>query len=137
MGRSSGGGFRREVRCMRAFLDTNVILEFFLDREAGKTACQLFAKYRDIEDSCQFQAAKKAGCKVLIKKTNKGTARPMSSDAFLLRSTIMFFCPYYLKYVLLLLCLSFVLLSLLSPSRPKEKPGKTGISTNACQRTIR
>ena len=136
MGRSSGGGFRREVRCMRAFLDTNVILEFFLDREAGKTACQLFAKlqeqkhslymtvgsfytmiflvdkylkrerglqgdvrlqvlrelmsdilrvikvaghdsasllrgindlhYRDIEDSCQFQAAKKAGCKVLI-----------------------------------------------------------------------
>ena len=45
---------------MRAFLDTNVILEFFLDREAGKTACQLFAKYRDIEDSCQFQAAKKA-----------------------------------------------------------------------------
>lgn len=72
------------------------LLEFFLDREAGKTACQLFAKYRDIEDSCQFQAAKKAGCKVLIKKTNKGTARPMSSDAFLLRSTIMFFCPYYL-----------------------------------------
>ncbi len=68
MGRSSGGGFRREVRCMRAFLDTNVILEFFLDCEAGKTACQLFAKYRDIEDSCQFQAAKKAGCKVLIKK---------------------------------------------------------------------
>jgi predicted nucleic acid-binding protein len=66
---------------MRAFLDTNVILEFFLDREAGKTACQLFAKYRDIEDSCQFQAAKKAGCKVLI-KTNKGTARRMSSDAF-------------------------------------------------------
>ena len=59
---------------MRAFLDTNVILEFFLDREAGKTACQLFANYRDIEDSCQFQAAKKAGCKVLIKK-NKGTAR--------------------------------------------------------------
>ena len=51
---------------MRAFLDTNVILEFFLDREAGKTACQLFDKYRDIEDSCQFQAAKKAGCKVLI-----------------------------------------------------------------------
>ena len=138
---------------MRAFLDTNVILEFFLDREAGKTACQLFAKlqeqkhslymtvgsfytmiflvdkylkrerglqgdvrlqvlrelmsdilrvikvaghdsasllrgindlhYRDIEDSCQFQAAKKAGCKVLIKKTNKGTARRMSSDAFI------------------------------------------------------
>lgn len=58
------------------------LLEFFLDREAGKTACQLFAKYRDIEDSCQFQAAKKAGCKVLIKKTNKGTARLMSSDAF-------------------------------------------------------
>ena len=28
--------------------------------------------------------------------TNKGTDRPMSSDAFLLRSTIMFFCPYYL-----------------------------------------
>ena len=60
---------------MRAFLDTNVILEFFLDREAGKTDCQLFAKYRDIEDSCQFQAAKKAGCKVLIKK-NKQRHRP-------------------------------------------------------------
>ena len=28
---------------MKVFLDTNVILEFFLDREAGKTAEQLFA----------------------------------------------------------------------------------------------
>lgn len=121
---------------MKVFLDTNVILEFFLDREAGKTARQLFSKlneqkcipfmtvgsfytmiflvekylkkerglqgstrlhvlrelmsdvlrvisvaghnsasllrgindlqYNDIEDSCQFQAAQKAGCEVLI-----------------------------------------------------------------------
>jgi predicted nucleic acid-binding protein len=36
---------------MRAFLDTNVILEFFLDREAGKTACQLFAKLQEQKHS--------------------------------------------------------------------------------------
>jgi hypothetical protein len=36
---------------MRAFLDTNVISEFFLDREAGKTACQLFAKLQEQKHS--------------------------------------------------------------------------------------
>ena len=36
---------------MRAFLDTNVILEFFLDREAGKTDCQLFAKLQEQKHS--------------------------------------------------------------------------------------
>lgn len=121
---------------MRVFLDTNVILEFFLDREDGKTAGRLFALlqeqkhslfmtvgsfytmiflvdkflrkerglqgemrlrvlrelmsdilrvirvaghnkssllrgigdvvYKDIEDSCQYQAAQRAGCEVLI-----------------------------------------------------------------------
>lgn len=121
---------------MKVFLDTNVILEFFLDREDGKTAGRLFAllqeqrhslymtvgsfytmiflvdkylrkerglqgevrlqvlrelmsdilrvikvaghnnasllrgisdvEYKDIEDSCQFQAAQKAGCEVLL-----------------------------------------------------------------------
>ncbi len=121
---------------MKVFLDTNVILEFFLDREEGKTASQLFVRlqeqnntlymtvgsfytmiflvdkylkkergllgdvrlqvlrelmsdilriisvaghdsssllrgindvqYKDIEDSCQFQAAQKAGCDILF-----------------------------------------------------------------------
>lgn len=121
---------------MKVFLDTNVILEFFLDREKGKTAERLFAllqeqkhspymtvgsfytmiflvdkylrkerglqsevrlhvlrelmsdilrvikvaghnkasllrgicdvEYKDIEDSCQYQAAQKAGCEVLL-----------------------------------------------------------------------
>ena len=121
---------------MKVFLDTNVILEFFLDREDGKTAGRLFAllqkqkhslfmtvgsfytmiflvdkflrkergleggvrlrvlrelmsdilrvikvaghnkasllrgisdvDYKDIEDSCQYQAAQKAGCEVLV-----------------------------------------------------------------------
>ena len=121
---------------MKVFLDTNVILEYFLDREDGKTAGQLFAllqeqkhslfmtvgsfytmiflvdkylrkerelqgemrllvlrklmsdilrvikvaghnkssllrsisdiQFKDIEDSCQYQAAQRAGCEVLI-----------------------------------------------------------------------
>ena len=121
---------------MRIFLDTNVILEYFLDREEGKTADRLFTflleqkhslfmtvgsfytmiflvdkylrkerglqgqvrlqvlrelmsdilrvikvaghnkssllrgindvEYKDIEDSCQYQAAQRAGCEVLI-----------------------------------------------------------------------
>lgn len=125
---------------MRVFLDTNVILEFFLDREDGKTASQLFAMlqeqkhslfmtvgsfytmiflvdkylrkerglqgevrlevlrelmsdilhvicvaghdnasllrgindigYKDIEDSCQYQAAQKVGCEVLLTFNN-------------------------------------------------------------------
>ena len=121
---------------MKVFLDTNVILEFFLDREDGKAAEQMFAllqeqkhslymtvgsfytmiflvdkylrkerglqgevrlhvlrelmsdilrvikvaghnkasllrgisdvEYKDVEDSCQYQAAQKAGCEVLL-----------------------------------------------------------------------
>ena len=121
---------------MRVFLDTNVILEYFLDREDGKTAGQLCTllkeqkhslymtvgsfytmiflvdkylrkerglqgevrlqvlrelmsdilrvikvaghnnasllrgisdvEYKDLEDSCQYQAAQKAGCEVLL-----------------------------------------------------------------------
>ena len=121
---------------MKVFLDTNVILEFFLDREDGKTAGRLFTllqeqkhslfmtvgsfytmiflvdkylrkerglqgevrlqvlrnlmsdilrvikvaghnkssllrgisdiEYKDIEDSCQYQAAQKADCEVLL-----------------------------------------------------------------------
>ena len=72
--------------------------------KAQEAAVELQARAEKIADRAEVkeavdaakEAAKKAGCKVLIKKTNKGTARPMSSDAFLLRSTIMFFCPYYL-----------------------------------------
>ena len=121
---------------MKIFLDTNVILEYFLDHEVGKTANRLFTllqeqkhslfmtvgsfytmiflvdkylrkerelqgemrllvlrklmsdilrvikvaghnkssllrgisniEYKDIEDSCQYQAARRAGCEVLI-----------------------------------------------------------------------
>jgi len=121
---------------MKIFLDTNVILEYFLDREDGKKASQLFAllqeqkhslfmtegsfytmiflvdkylrkerglqgevriqilrelmsdilrviritghnkssllrgisdiEYKDIEDSCQYQAAQRAGCELLL-----------------------------------------------------------------------
>ena len=134
---------------MKVFLDTNVILEFFLDREDGKTATQLFAKlqeqnhslfmtvgsfytmiflidkflrkerglqgevrlqvlrelmsdilrvisvaghdndslmrgindiqYKDIEDSCQYQAAQKVGCEVLL--TFNNTDYPADGDA--------------------------------------------------------
>lgn len=95
----------------KIFLDTNVILEFFLNREEGKTAEQLFAKlgeqrhvpymtvgsfytmhdnqsllqgiedvhYKDIEDSCQYQAAKKAGCELLI--TFNDTDFPVAEDS--------------------------------------------------------
>ena len=34
---------------MRIFLDTNVILEYFLDREDGKTAGQLFTFFAGAE----------------------------------------------------------------------------------------
>ena len=133
----------------KIFLDINVILEFFLNREEGKTAEQLFAKlgeqkhvpymtvgsfytmiflvdkflrkerglqgevrlqvlrelmsdilrvitvaghdnqsllqgiedvhYKDIEDSCQYQAAKKAGCELLI--TFNDTDFPVAEDS--------------------------------------------------------
>ena len=134
---------------MKVFLDTNVILEFFLDREDGKTAGLLFTllqeqkhslfmtvgsfytmiflvdkflrkerglqgevrlqvlrelmseilcvikvaghnkssllrgisdiDFKDIEDSCQYQAAQKAGCEVLL--TFNDSDYPVVEDA--------------------------------------------------------
>jgi predicted nucleic acid-binding protein len=45
---------------MRVFLDTNVILEFFIERE------DVLMQFKDIEDSCQYQAAVAAGCDFII-----------------------------------------------------------------------
>lgn len=41
---------------MRTFLDTNVILEFFLDREAGSVAASLFARLREEKHELMMSA---------------------------------------------------------------------------------
>ena len=150
---------------MRLFVDTNVILEYFLDREKGKTAGRLFAlfqeqkyslfmtvgsfytmiflvdkylrkerglqgemrlqvlrelmsdilrvirvaghnkssllrgindvEYKDIEDSCQYQAAQRAGCEVLI--TFNDTDYPVAEGAVPCVMTPQDFLNTYLK----------------------------------------
>lgn len=59
---------------MNILLDTNVILEYFAVCEKYAIAKQLFEhlrgvrnmQFKDIEDGCQFELAKKASCEMLL-----------------------------------------------------------------------
>ena len=56
---------------MKVFLDTNVILEYFTIREEYEVVKTLLEalndrRFKDIEDSCQYELAQKTGCQVLI-----------------------------------------------------------------------
>lgn len=60
---------------MKVFIDTNVILEYFMHREMFDVAEHdknsllrgiSNKEYKDIEDSCQYQVAQKVDCEALV-----------------------------------------------------------------------